>query len=104
MNKIKVGDEVIVLAGRYKSVRGKVLKILNEARVLVEGVTAKKHIKPNPQANEAGGIKDIEVSIHRSNVSLYDSTANKASRVGVKTLEDGSRVRYFKASGEVVDV
>jgi len=104
MQKIKVGDEVIVRAGSYKGTRGKVLKVLTATnKVLVEGVNlAKKHVKPNPNANEPGGIKEKAMPIHKSNVGLYDTTAKKASRVGIR-VEDGKKVRYLKASNNLVD-
>ena len=103
--RLKIKDEVIVTVGKDKGRRGTVLKILSKNRVLVEGVNIiKKHTKPNPNINQQGGIVEKEAPIHISNVALYNSVTKKADRVGFKTLDDGGKVRYFKSSGEVVDV
>ena len=105
MQRIKKGDEVIVIAGKDKGRRGTVLSIADNDRVLVEGINmVKKHSKPNPQAGVAGGIVDKEMPIHRSNLMLYNPITEKGDRIGIKTLEDGKRVRYFKSNNEVVDV
>ncbi len=106
MQKIKKGDEVIVLTGKFKGTRGRVLRVLSEtARFLVEGVNiVKKHVKPNPQRNEPGGIKEVESTIHVSNVALYNPVTQKGDKVGIKVLEDGKKVRYFKSNNELVDV
>lgn len=105
MNKIKTGDDVIVIAGKDKGKRGSVLKIIDNERVVVEGINmAKKHVKPNPNAGESGGIIEKEMPLHISNVAVFNPAAGKADRVGIKTLEDGRRVRYFKSSNEVVDL
>ncbi|NEX16217.1 MAG: 50S ribosomal protein L24 [Halochromatium sp.] len=104
MNKIKVGDDVMVIAGKDKNKRGTVLKIDGD-RVVVENVNmAKKHQKPNPQKGIQGGIVDKEMPLHRSNVGVYNPAVGRADRVGFKTLEDGTKVRIFKSDGEVVDV
>jgi len=104
MNKIRIGDQVIVLAGRDRGKRGRVLRVLPGARLLVEGVhVVKRHTRPNPQRNVTGGIIDKEAPIHLSNVALYNPTSEKGERVGFRTLEDGRKVRYFKKSGEVAD-
>ncbi len=104
MNRIKKGDDVIVVAGKDKGRRGTVLNV-DDGRVLVEGVNiVKKHQKPNPNAGVAGGIVEQERSIHESNVMLYNPLTEKGDRVGIKTLEDGRRVRFFKSNNEVVDV
>lgn len=105
MNKLKKGDEVIVIAGKDKGKRGKVLSLVSEGdKVLVEGINvAKKHVKANPNAGDQGGIISKVMPIHRSNVMVYDAAKKKGSRVGIRTLKDGQRVRYFKASDEVVD-
>lgn len=104
MNKIKVGDDVMVIAGKDKNKRGTVLK-MNGDRVLVENVNmAKKHQKPNPQKGIPGGIVDKEMPLHRSNVGIYNPSLGRADRIGFKTLEDGNKVRIFKSDGEVVDV
>ncbi|HEX7044890.1 MAG TPA: 50S ribosomal protein L24 [Burkholderiales bacterium] len=105
MQKIRKGDQVIVLAGRDKGKRGAVIRVLPDDRVLVEGVNmVKRHTRPNPQRNVTGGIIDKEAPIHISNVALYNPNTGKGERVGFRTLEDGRKVRYFKKSGEVVDV
>lgn len=103
MLKIKRDDEVIVLAGRDKGKQGKVLKVL-EDKLLVSGINmVKRHTKPNPQAGVAGGIVEKEAPIHVSNVAIYNSSTQKADRVGFKINEDGTKVRYFKSTNEVID-
>jgi len=105
MQKIKKGDDVMVIAGKDKGKRGSVLKVLETGKVLVEGVNlAKKHMKPNPNIGQAGGIVDREMPLHISNVALFNPATGKGDRVGVRILEDGRKVRYFKSSNEVVDV
>lgn len=105
MKKIKKGDEVYILAGRDKGKRGNVLRVLENDRVIVEGVhIVKRHTKPNPQAGAPGGIIEKEASIHASNVALYDPVTQKPDRVGIKTLEDDRKVRFFKSNNEVVDI
>ena len=102
MNKIRKGDEVIVIAGKDKGKRGTVLSCA-ERRVVVEGVNrAKKHAKPNPVKGVVGGVVEKDMPLDISNVSLFNPVTKKADRVGFKTLEDGSKVRVFKSSGEVV--
>jgi|TARA_B110000495_G_C22992066_1_gene584374 large subunit ribosomal protein L24 len=104
MLKIKRDDEVIVIAGKDKGKRGKVLKVLEKSRLLVAGVQMiKKHQKPNPQAGVAGGIIEKEAPIQVSNVALFNSATNKGDRVGFKVLEDNKKIRIFKSSGEAVD-
>jgi large subunit ribosomal protein L24 len=103
MRKIKRDDEVIVLTGRDKGKRGKVAKVVDDARLIVGGVNiVKKHQKPNPQANVQGGIVEKEAPIQVSNVAIYNRATSKADRVGFKVLEDGSKVRVFKSTGEVI--
>ncbi len=106
MNRIKKGDEVVVIAGRDKGRRGVVTRILADAdRAVVEGVNvAKKHQRPNPQVGQQGGIVDVEMPIDMSNLMLFNPMTKKGDRIGFKTLEDGKKVRYFKSNGEVVDV
>ena len=102
MNKIRMGDEVIVIAGKDKGKRGTVL-VVGEGRVVVEGINrAKKHTKPNPVKGVVGGVVEKDMPIDVSNVSLFNPVTKKADRVGFKTLEDGAKVRVFKSSGEVV--
>ena len=103
MSKIRKGDEVVVLTGKDKGRRGAVLRVL-EDRVVVEGVNrVKKHTRPNPVKGEVGGIVEKELSVHISNVALFNPATQKADRVGFKVLEDGRKVRVFKSNGEVVD-
>ena len=105
MQKIKKDDTVLVIAGKDKGRSGNVIKFLPKERVLVEGVNmAKKHVKPNPNKNEQGGILEREQGLHLSNVALYNPITKKADRVGFKCLEDGTKVRIFKSNDEVVDV
>lgn len=104
MRKIKKGDEVIVITGKDKGKRGTVARLVDDDRVVVENVNmAKRHVKPNPQRGEAGGILDKEMPLHVSNVALFNSQTDKADRVGFKVLEDGRKVRVFKSTKEVVD-
>jgi large subunit ribosomal protein L24 len=105
MQRIKTGDEVIVITGKYKGQTGKVMKVVKDAkRVLVEGVNmVKKHVKGNPNKNEQGGILEREAPIHVSNVALLNPATSKADRVGVKVLKDGKKVRYFKSNDEVIE-
>jgi large subunit ribosomal protein L24 len=104
MSRIKKGDEVIVLAGRDKGKRGTVLRRVDDAHVLVEGVNrVKKHQRPNPMKGVTGGIVDKDLPIHISNVALFNPATKKGDRVGSKTLEDGRKVRIFKGNGEQVD-
>jgi large subunit ribosomal protein L24 len=104
MQKIRKDDDVIVIAGRDKGKRGSVTRFRTDERVYVSGVNMiKRHTKGNPQANVAGGIIEKEAPIHISNVAIYNSSNNKADRVGIKTLEDGKKVRVFKSTGEEID-
>jgi large subunit ribosomal protein L24 len=106
MRKIKKGDEVTVITGKDKGRKGVVLAVLlNGEKLLVEGInTVKKHIKANPNTGDKGGIIIKTQPIHRSNVMLYDQASGKGVRVGVRILEDGKKVRYIKATDEVIDV
>ena len=104
MLKIKRDDEVIVIAGKDKGKRGKVLKVLDNDRVLVSGIQMiKKHQKPNPQLGVPGGIVEKEAPIQVRNVAIFNSATNKADRVGFKILEDNKKIRIFKSNGEAVD-
>jgi large subunit ribosomal protein L24 len=104
MEKIRKGDEVVVITGKDKGKRGTVVLRLDADHVVVEGVNrAKKHVKPNPIKGVAGGIVDKDMPIHISNVALYNAATKKADRVGVKVLEDGRKVRVFKSNGELVN-
>ena len=106
MNRIKKGDDVIVIAGKDKGRRGTVLNTNDEDdRVLVEGINVvRKHQKPNPNAGVQGGIVEQERPVHVSNVMLFNPATGKGDRIGIKTLEDGRKVRFFKSNNEVVDV
>ncbi len=104
MRKIKKDDDVIVITGKDKGNRGSVLSVAGDYLV-VSGVNkVKKHQKPNPVKGVEGGIVEMEKPIHISNVAIYNAAAKKGDRVGIKTLDDGRRVRVFKSSGEVIDV
>ncbi|HEX7340157.1 MAG TPA: 50S ribosomal protein L24 [Rhodanobacteraceae bacterium] len=104
MNRIKKGDHVIVIAGKNKGQRGEVVRVDGE-RVYVSNVNlVKRHTKPNPQAEQPGGIVEREASIHLSNVMLFNHASGKGERVGSKTLEDKRRVRVYRSTGEVVDL
>lgn len=105
MRKIRKGDDVVVLTGRDRSKRGTVLRVVDIDHLLVEGINrVKKHQRPNPAKGETGGIIDKEMPIHISNVALFNPATKKADRIGIRQLEDGRRVRFFKSNGEVVDV
>jgi large subunit ribosomal protein L24 len=105
MKKIRKGDEVWILAGRDKGERGVVLRVLENDRVIVEGVNlVKRHTKPNPQAGAPGGIIEKEAALQLSNVALFNPVTQKPDRVGIRTLEDGRKVRFFKSNDEVVDI
>ena len=102
--RIRKGDEVFVIAGRDKGRRGSVLRIVDDERVLVENINVvKKHQKPNPNAGVQGGIVEKEMPLHVSNVMVFNPATGKGDRVGVKQLEDGRRVRFFKSNKEVLD-
>jgi large subunit ribosomal protein L24 len=105
MNKIRKGDQVVVLSGRDKGRKGAVLQVLADGRVVVESINrVKKHQKPNPQANKPGGIIEKELPLPASKVAIWNPSAKKGDRVGIKTLADGKRVRFFKSNGEMLDV
>lgn len=104
MRRIKKGDDVIVISGKDKGRRGTVLRLMPFDRVVIEGINvAKKHQRPDPNRGVSGGIVDIEMPIHTSNVMLYNPATKKGDRVSMRVLEDGRKVRYFKSNGEVVD-
>jgi large subunit ribosomal protein L24 len=103
MEKIRKGDEVIVIAGKDKGKRGTVLRRAGEDRIVVEGINrVKKHVKPNPVKGEVGGIVDKDMPLHVSNVALYNPATKKADRVGFKVGDDGKKVRVFKSNGAVL--
>jgi len=104
MKKLKKNDEVIVITGRDKGKRGKINRVLPDGRLIVSGIQMiKKHQKPNPNLGVAGGIIEKEAPIESSNVAIYNNATNKADRVGIKTLEDGKKIRVYKSNGEAVD-
>ncbi|QWT47367.1 50S ribosomal protein L24 [Azospira inquinata] len=104
MEKIRKGDEVIVIAGKDKGKRGTVLRRVDEDHLVVEGVNrVKKHVRPNPVKGVTGGIVERDMAIHISNVALVNPATGKAERVGFKLLEDGKKVRVFKSSGQTVE-
>ena len=105
MQRIRKGDEVVVIAGRDKGRRGTVVRVMDDARVVVENINiAKKHQKPNPNAGVPGGIIEKEMPLDASNVMLWNPVTKKGDRVGFKTLDDGRKVRFYKSDNEVVDV
>ena len=104
MQRIKKGDEIIVISGRDKGKRGSVLRRVDAEHVVVEGVNrVKKHQRPNPMKGQTGGIIDKDLPIHVSNIALYNPATQKADRAAVKSLEDGRKVRVFKGNGEQVE-
>jgi large subunit ribosomal protein L24 len=105
MRKIRRDDEVIVIAGKDKGKHGKVMRVLSDNCLIVDGVQmVKKHQKPNPQVEQPGGIIEREAPIQVSNVAIFNSSTQKADRVGFKLLNDGKKIRIFKSSGEAVDI
>jgi len=105
MNKIRKGDEVIVRTGKDKGRRGTVLQIFEDGRVLVEGINlAKKHTKPNPNIGEQGGIVDKAMPLDVSNVLVFNPKSKKGERIGIRVEDDGSKVRVFRGTGDVVDI
>jgi large subunit ribosomal protein L24 len=103
MNKIRKGDEVVVLTGKDKGKRGTVLNVL-DSHVVVEGVNrVKKAVKPNPMRGTTGGLIDKDMPIDISNVALFNPATGKGDRIGIRSLEDGRKVRFFKSNGEVLD-
>jgi len=103
MNKIRKGDQVIVLTGRDKGKRGTVTQRVDEARLVVDGVNVvKKHVKPNPMKGTTGGVVDKTLPIHQSNIAIFNPATGKADRVGIKFLADKTKVRVFKSSGDEI--
>ncbi len=103
MNKIRKGDQVIVLTGRDKGKRGVVAARVDVDRVTVDGVNiVKKHVKPNPMKGTTGGVVEKTMPIHQSNIAIFNAASGKADRVGIKLLADGKKVRVFKSSGEEI--
>lgn len=105
MQRIRKNDEVVVITGKDKGRRGKVTRVVDSERVVVEGINRiKRHTRPNPARGITGGIVEREASIHTSNVMLFNPATQKGDRIGFRLLEDGRKVRYFKSNNEVVDV
>ena len=102
MNRIKKGDQVVVIAGKDKGNQGEVLSVLGDKIVVSSVNVVKRHTKPNPQAGQPGGVLEREAPVHVSNVMLLNPATGKGERVSIKTLEDGRRVRVFRSSGEVI--
>jgi large subunit ribosomal protein L24 len=103
MNRIRKGDQVIVIAGADKGKKGEVVRVAGDKLVVSNVNIIKRHTKPNPQANQPGGIVEREAPIHISNVMLFNRAAGKGDKVGVKVLEDGRKVRVFRSSKEAID-
>ncbi len=104
MKKIRKGDQVVVTTGKDKGKRGTVLRVLDTGKVVVEGVNrVKRHTRPNPIKGQTGGIVDKEMPIQASNVALFNPATGKGDRIGIRVLDDGRKVRYFKSNGEVAD-
>jgi large subunit ribosomal protein L24 len=103
MNRIRKGDQVLVIAGKNKGQKGEVTRVAGDSVFVANVNVVKRHTKPNPQANQPGGIVEREAAIHLSNVMLFNAATGKGERVGFKTLEDGRKVRVYRSSGEVVD-
>jgi large subunit ribosomal protein L24 len=104
MRKIRKGDQVIAITGKDKGKRGEVVRVVDAFSVVVDGINkVRKHQKPNPVKGEAGGIVEVAMPIDISNVALFNPATQKADRVGIRVLEDGRRVRFFKSNGEVVE-
>jgi large subunit ribosomal protein L24 len=106
MHKLKKGDEVIVITGRDKGKTGSITEVLEKGEfLLIEGLnTVKKHVKANPNANDRGGIVVKSMPLRASNVKLYNAATGKGSRVGIRVLDDGRKVRFYKSTNEVVDI
>ena len=105
MNKIRKGDEIIVITGKDKGRTGTVIQVMDDDRVLVEGINvARKHVKANPNVGEPGGIKDKNMPLHISNVQVYNPKTKQGDRVGIRINDDGSKTRVFRSTNEAVDV
>lgn len=104
MRKIRRDDEVVVLAGKDRGKRGKVTRVLQDGKVVVAGINLiKRHTRPNPHLGVAGGIVEKEAPLDGSNIGIYNPSTGKADRVGIRVLEDNTRIRIFKSSGEAID-
>ena len=103
MNRIRKGDQVVVIAGKDKGMRGDVVRVAGDKVVVANINVIKRHTKPNPQANQPGGVIEREAPIHVSNVMLFNPASGKGERIGTKVLEDGRKLRVFRSSGEALD-
>ena len=103
MNRIRKGDQVLVIAGKNKGQKGDVVRVAGDHIVVSNINLVKRHTKPNPQANQPGGVVEREAPIHISNVMLFNPALNKGDRVGFKVLEDGRKIRVFRSSGEAIE-
>jgi len=103
MNRIRKGDQVVVIAGKEKGKKGEITRVAGDRVIVANMNVVKRHTKPNPQAGQAGGIVEREAPLHISNVMLFNPLTGKGDRVGFKVLEDGRKVRVFRSSGEAVD-
>jgi large subunit ribosomal protein L24 len=103
MNRIRKGDQVIIIAGADKGKKGEVVRVAGDKVIVQNANIIKRHTKPNPQANVAGGIIEREAPIHISNVMLFNQASGKGERIGFKVLENGRKVRVFRSSGEAID-
>ena len=105
MNRLKKGDQVYIISGKDKGKLGVVSQIVSEERILVDGINlAKKHVKPNPNKEETGGIIEREMPLHASNIMIYNPISKKADKIGFKFLENGKKVREYKSNKEVIDI
>tara|TARA_B100000902_G_C27291299_1_gene907284 strand:+ start:1711 stop:2028 length:318 start_codon:yes stop_codon:yes gene_type:complete len=105
MNKLKKGDSVVVISGKDKGKKGEIIKVIEPDKLLVTNINlAKKHVKPNPNKEETGGIIEREMPLHISNVMMLNPITKKRDKIGFKTLEDGKKVRVYKSNKEVIDI
>ncbi len=105
MKKLKKGDSIIVVSGKDKGKKGEILRVIEPDKLIISNINlAKKHVKPNPNKNESGGIIEKEMPIHISNVMMFNPITKKGDRVGFKNLEDGKKVRVYKSNEEVIDI
>ena len=103
MNRIRKGDQVVVISGKDKGKRGDVVRVAGDKIVVSNVNVIKRHTKPNPQLGQAGGVIEREAPIHISNVMLFNPATGKGERIGFKVLEDGRKLRVFRSSGEAID-
>tara|TARA_B100000953_G_scaffold272122_1_gene243368 strand:+ start:330 stop:647 length:318 start_codon:yes stop_codon:yes gene_type:complete len=105
MKKLKKGDSVIIISGKDKGKKGEILKVIEPDKLVISNINlAKKHVKPNPNKQETGGILEREMPMHISNVMVVNPITKKSDRIGFKKLEDGKKVRIYKSNQEVIDI